>query len=93
MVFVHLHSLSSSALDNSTTAPPYKYFFCLQRYPFNITMHAKDIAIDESSVKVTKANGDVMKIKGFEYGFERDFFIVHLMQPLPLDEDLTIEMK
>ena len=57
-------------------------------------MHAKDIAIDEGSVVVKRATtGDVIDIKAHEYGFERDFYIVHLKQPMPFNEDLTIEMK
>ena len=67
---------------------------CVFQYQaLQITMHAKDIAISEHTVTVKKADGTVMQVKGFEYGFERDFFIIHLMQPMPFDEELTIEMQ
>ena len=73
--------------------PPHSLILLFQYEALTITMHAKDIAINEKTVTVKRANGETIQIKGFEYGFERDFFIIHLMQPMNFNEEMTIEMQ
>lgn len=59
-----------------------------------IFLHAKDIAINEATVTVkTVKEKTVIPVKGHEYDFERDFYIVHLKQQMPLDEDLVLEIR
>jgi len=43
--------------------------------------HIKDIAIDETSVKVSDALNDFL-IMGHGYDLEREFYIIHLGSPM-----------
>jgi len=58
-----------------------------------IYLHAKDIAIDESSVVVKTQAGESFTVKGHEYGFERDFYVIHLDKDMPVGESFTLEMS
>jgi aminopeptidase N len=58
-----------------------------------IYLHAKDIAIDESSVVVKNQAGEALRVKGHEYGFERDFYVIHLGQDMQVGETYTLEMS
>ena len=73
----------------------YKFYFDFQEDAYKkIYLHAKDIAIDEESVTVKLLDGSkTFEVVGHEYGFERDFYVIHLKEDLPLDVDLTLDIR
>jgi hypothetical protein len=59
-----------------------------------IYLHAKDIAIDEDSVTVKlKDESKSFEVVGHEFGFERDFYVIHLSEALPTGVELTLDIR
>jgi len=55
-------------------------------------LHAKNILIQEGSVEVksNKEGSTRLSITGHEYGFERDFYVIHLGEDLPTNEEMVV---
>ncbi len=58
-----------------------------------IFVHIKELAIKERSVVVRRNNGSTIGIRGHSYNIERDFYMIHLKEPLPLYEELALEIR
>jgi hypothetical protein len=56
-------------------------------------LHALDILIHEDSLAVTSGGVTALQVAGVGYDFDREFFLIHLDQPLVPNQTVTFSIK